>query len=202
MDVHDAVLIDIKGDFDLGNSSGRRSNAIEMELAEFVAIFGHLALSLKDLDQDSWLVVSVGGEGLSLLCWNGGVTRNEDSHDSSGCFDTQGQRGDIQQDHVLHVLAGLIREDGSLNCSSVGHGFVGVDRLIEGTAIEEVLEKLLDLRDTSGPTDENDVVDLRLRDSGVCEHALDGRDALLEEVKAELLELGSGDRHVEVLVLA
>jgi len=45
-------------------------------------------------------------------------------------------------------------------------------------------------------------VDLTLADIGVLEHILDGWHALAEVREAKLLELGSGDVHVEILTLS
>lgn len=56
------------------------------------------------LNEHTRLVIGVGGERLSLLCGNGGVTLDEDSHDASSGLNTQGQRCHIQEQQVLHVL--------------------------------------------------------------------------------------------------
>jgi hypothetical protein len=62
-----------------------------------VVIFGHLSLTFKDLDQNSWLIISISGKGLSFLGGDGCVSWNKNSHDSTSRFNTQGQRSYIQQ---------------------------------------------------------------------------------------------------------
>lgn len=95
MDIHDAVLVDVEGDLDLRQASGRGRDAVQVELAQTVVVFGELALALKNLDEDPWLVVGIGCEGLGLLGGNGCVARDEDGHDTAGGLDAQRQGGDI-----------------------------------------------------------------------------------------------------------
>jgi hypothetical protein len=83
--------------------------------------------------------------------------------------------------------------DATLNGSSVGDGLIRVDALVGLLAVEEVLEELLHLGNTGGATDKNKLVNLVLLQRGVIENALDRAEGLLEEIHAELLELGTGD---------
>lgn len=62
-----------------------------------MVILGHLSFSFEDLDEYSGLVVSIGGESLRFLGGDGGVSWDEDSHDSSSGFNTEGKWGDIQK---------------------------------------------------------------------------------------------------------
>ena len=87
-----------------------------------------------------------GGDG-----GDGGVSLHQLGHHSSGGLNTQGQGGDIQEQEVRHGLVGVTGEDGGLNSGAIGHSLVRVDGLVELLAVEEVLEKLLDLGDPSGP---------------------------------------------------
>ena len=61
-------------------------------------------ISGPHLDEHARLVVRVGGEGLGLLGWDGGIPLDEDGHDPTGRLDAQGQGRDVQQQQVLHVL--------------------------------------------------------------------------------------------------
>jgi hypothetical protein len=47
------------------------------------------ALSLKDGDSNSCLLVLVGSEGLGLLGWDDGTTLDDWSHDSSDGLNTE-----------------------------------------------------------------------------------------------------------------
>merc|ERR1712033_22802 len=87
--VQDTVGVNVEGDLDLRNSSWSWRNSSEVELAEKMVILGHGSLSLIHLDGDSWLVVGVGGEGLGLLGWDGGVPLDQGGHHSSSCLNTK-----------------------------------------------------------------------------------------------------------------
>lgn len=56
------------------------------------------------LNEHTRLVVRVGGEGLGLLGGDSSIPFDKDSHDSSSGLNSQGQRGDIQQEQVLYIL--------------------------------------------------------------------------------------------------
>lgn len=66
-------------------------------------------------------------------------------------------------------------------------------------AVEVVLEELLDLRNSGGATDKDDLSDLVLLELGVFEDLLDGAESLLEEVHVELLKAGASEGLREVL---
>ena len=200
-DVHDTVGVDVEGDLDLRDTTGRRGNASKLELTEQVVVLGTSTLTLVDLDQDTRLVVRVGGEGLGLLGGDGGVTLDERSHDTTSGLDTDGQRRDIEQQDLVGGLGGSVTgQDSSLDGSTVGNSLVGVDGLV-GVLVEEVGDETLDLGDTGGTTDQDDLVDGRLVDLGVAEDTLDGLHGATEEVLAEFLETGTGDGGVEVNTL-
>ena len=63
------------------------------------------------LDQDTRLVVRVGGEGLGLLGWNGSVTLDESSHDTTGSFNTKGQWSNIEKEKILNFFRFVTTED-------------------------------------------------------------------------------------------
>merc|ERR1712187_564767 len=86
--VQDAIGVDIESDLDLRNTTWGWRNSIQVELTQEVVIFRHRALALEDLDEHSRLVVSVRGEGLALLCWDGCVPLNELRHHASRSFET------------------------------------------------------------------------------------------------------------------
>jgi len=37
-------------------------------------IFGHWSFTFKDLNQDTWLVISISGESLGFLGWDGSIS--------------------------------------------------------------------------------------------------------------------------------
>jgi hypothetical protein len=167
-----------------------------------MVVLGHLSLSLEDLDVDSRLVVLIGSESLGLLSWDGGVSVDDVSHNSSSSLDTHGKWGNIEEKKLLSLLVTLSGKDSSLDSSSVGNSLIRVDGFVEDLSVEEIGEHGLNLWDSSGSTDENDLVNLSLTNLSILEDVLDWRHALSEKVHAELLELGSGDVGVVVLTFS
>eukprot|EP01084_Bolivina_argentea_P109175 195132_1 len=197
--VQDPVGVHVKGDLDLGHTTGHGGDAVQVELAQQVAVPGHGPLTLKHLDEHTGLVVGVRGERLGLLGRHGGVALDQGGHDATGGLQTKGQGSHVQQQEVVQ-LAPLVaaRQDGGLDGGTVRHGLVGVDGLVQLLAAEEVGDEGLNLGDAGGATDKDDVVDDALVNLGVLEDLGDGGDGALEEVGAELLELGAGDDGLEV----
>ena len=105
--VQDAIGVDVKGDLDLRHAPGRGRDAGQVELAEEVVVLGHGALALVHLDGDGGLVVAVGGEGLGLLGWDGGVPLDQGGHHPTSGLDTHGERSHVQQEQVAHHLGGV-----------------------------------------------------------------------------------------------
>jgi len=198
-DVKNTVGIDIEGDLDLWNTSWSWWDTLKVEFTELMVVLGHLSLTLEDLDQDTWLVILVSGESLGLLGWDGSVSLNDISHDTTSGLDTHGKWGDIEEQKLLGLFVTLTGEDGSLDGGTVSNSLIWVDGFVKGLSVEEVGEHGLNLWDSGRSTDEDDLVDLTFTNTGVLEDVLDWWHAFSEEVHAELLELGSGDVGVVVL---
>ncbi|EJY57529.1 AAEL016995-PA [Aedes aegypti] len=196
--IQDTVGIDIEGDLNLGYTAGSWWDSGQFELAEQVVVLGHGTFTFEHLDQHTGLVVRVGGEGLGLLGWNGGVTLDQNAHDTSGSFDTERQWSNVKQQQVLHFFGLVSVQDSGLNSSAVGDGFIGIDRLVQLLAVEEVLEELLYLGDTGGSSDKDDVVDAGLVHLGITDGLFDGFHGGTEQIGVQFLETGTGDRGVEV----
>jgi len=167
-----------------------------------VVILGHATLTFEHLNEDTGLVVSVGGESLGLLGGDSGVASNKNGHDTTGGLDTHGEGSDIEQEQVLDLLGALTGEDSSLDGGTVSNGLIGVDGAVEGLAVEEVREHGLDLGDTGGATDKDDFVNLTLAKIGILEDVLNGRHALAEKINAKLLEFGTRDSAVVVFTFS
>ena len=114
-DVQDTVSVNIEGDLDLGYAPGCGRDARQLKLAEQVVVLGHGSLALKHLDEHTWLVVRVRGEGLRLLGGHGGVPLDEGGHDSAGRLNTQRERCHVQQEQVLDSLVLITGQDGRLH---------------------------------------------------------------------------------------
>ena len=200
-DVENTVGVDVKGDLDLRNTTRRRGDTGELELSEQVVVLSASTLTLEDLDQDTGLVVREGREDLGLLRGDGGVALDQCSHDTSSGLDTERQRSDVEKKDLLGLGRSVSGKDSGLDGSTVGNSLIGVYGLVGLLAVEEVGDELLNLGNTGGPTDQDDLVDRRLVDLGVTEDTLDRLHGGTEEVLAKLLETGTGDRGVEVNAL-
>src|SRR5690606_37143655 len=102
--------------------------------------------------------------------------------------------GHVEQEDILDLAA----EHAALDGCTDRDDFVGVDRAVRFLA-EEGLDDLLDLRDTSRASDEDHLVDIARLEAGILERHLHRRYGALDQVVDKLLELGAGERQVEVL---
>lgn len=172
--LHDTVGINLEGDLDLGNTAGSGGDTRELEFAEKVVVLGERTFTLEDLDKDSRLVVSGGREAndnvskesfrtisqdahLGLPGRDDSVTGNELGEDSTGGLNTKGKRANIDEDDVSGAFSS--REDTTLYGSTIGNSLVRVDSLGGFLATEVLLEQLLNLGDTSGTSNEDDLIE-------------------------------------------
>ena len=192
--VENAVGVDVERDFDLRHAARCRRNSDEMERAEQLVVASHFALTLEDLDLDRRLVVSSRRERLRLARRDRGVALDELRHHAAQRLDAQRQRSDVEQQDVLDVSA----ENAALHRRADGNDFVGIDTLVRLFA-EVILHELLHHRDSRGPADEYDLVDVFRIHPRILERLLHGTHRLLNQIADELLELGARERHVEML---
>jgi len=193
VDVEDTIGIEIEGDFNLGSTGRCGGDTSEVEFTELVAILGQATLSLVNLNVDTGLVVSVGGEHLGLDGGDLSVSGDQFGHDTTGGLDTLGKGDNVEEEEILDGIGGVTVEDSSLDGGTVSDGLIGVDGLVEDLAVEEFGKGFLDLGNTGGATDENDLVDHVLGAFGVLEDLCKGGHALLEVGLAKFLELGTGE---------
>jgi len=112
---------------------------------------------------DSGLAVFGGGEDLLLDGGDAGIAGDNNSHDTTLHFNTEREGHDVEEQEILGLSGvGGVGEDGSLDSGTVCDSFVWVDAFVQLFAIEELLQERLDLGDTSGTTDKNDLVDILL----------------------------------------
>jgi hypothetical protein len=116
--------------------------------------------------------------------------------------DTEGEGNDIEKEEVGGLgRGGLSREDTGLDGGTVGNSLVGVDALLELLATEEVAEELLDLGDTGGTTNKDDLVNLVLGNGGVLENLGNGVQSASEGLLVQVLETSTSNVGVEVLTV-
>lgn len=164
-----------------------------------MVILGHGAFTFEDLDGDGVLIIGSSGENLRFLGGNDGVTGNQFRHDSTDGFDTHGQRVDIQKDNLTSVF--FTAQNSGLNSSAVSDSFIGVDASARFLSVEVFLNQLLDFRDTSRSTDQNDFVDVGLFHVSIFDDLLDWFHCRAEEIHVEFFELGTGKSFREVISL-
>jgi hypothetical protein len=199
-DLEDTVDVDLEDDLKDGLTSLHWWDRGKGELSEGGVILAVDTLSLVDWELNGGLVVGNSGEGSLLDGWDGLTTGDDWGEDVTLHGNTKGKWDDIQEKEVSSLLrVGVSGKDTGLNGGTVGNSLIWVDRLLELLAIEEVGKELLDLWNTGRTTDKDNLVNLGLLEGSILQDLLNWLDGGLEESSVELLELGTGDRGVEVL---
>mmetsp|Transcript_33377 Transcript_33377/g.45689 ORF Transcript_33377/g.45689 Transcript_33377/m.45689 type:complete len:468 (-) Transcript_33377:106-1509(-) len=165
-----------------------------------MVVLGHGAFSFENLDSHTVLVVLVSGKDLRFLGGDKGSTVNQRGHDSANSLNTQSQRGDIKKDNFLSGL--ILGKNTSLDSGTISDSFIGVNTTVRFLSVEEIFQELLDLGDTSGSSDQNNFVNLTLRQLGVLQSLLNRLQSLLKEIHVEFLELGTRQSQRQVFTLA
>lgn len=130
------------------------------------------------------------------------TTGNDGSEDVTLHGNTKGEGNDIEEEEVGGLGGGgLSGEDTGLDGGTVSNSLVGVDALLELLATEEVAEELLDLGDTGGTTNKDDLVNLALVDGGILHDLGNGVEGTGESLLVQVLETSTGDVGVEVLTV-
>ena len=191
--MQDAVGVDVEGHFDLRCAACCWWDAFQIEFAQALVACSHFALTLENLDGYSRLVVVSSREHLAELGRDGGVLLNHLGHHAAHGFDTQRQRGHIQQQQVLAVA----RQHRTLDRGADGNRFIRIHVLARILA-EELFDLLLHLRHTGHTTDQNDVVDIGNLDAGVLDRDAARLDGLGDQSFHQRLQLGAGDLQVQV----
>ncbi|EON11297.1 NAD-specific glutamate dehydrogenase [Pandoraea sp. SD6-2] len=192
--VQNAVGVDVEGHFDLRRATCGGRNAFEVELAQRLVAGSHFALTLIHLDRHSRLVVVRRREHLRVLRRDRGVLRDHLRHHAAQRFDTERERGHVEQQHILTVA----REHRTLNRGTCGHGFVRVHVLARLLA-EELLDLVLHLRHTGHTADQNHVVDVAHLHTGILDSQTAGLDRAFDQLFDQRFELGARDLQVQVL---
>ena len=192
--VQDTVHVDIEGNFDLRQAARRRRNLFQVELTEQTVGGSDFAFALVDLDRNSRLVVVGGAEDLLLFRRNRGVSFDQFGHDAAERFNTERQRGNVEQEHVCHVA----REDARLNRRADRNDFVWVHALVR-LFIENLLDGLLDLRDTGRTAHEHDFVNVGRGQFRVAERLHDRFLGPFDQVVDTAFEFRSRDADLQVL---
>ena len=193
-DVDDAVGVDVEGHLDLRYAAAGRGDAVQMEAAQTLVGGCHLTLALQHVDLHGGLVVGGGGEDLALLYGDGGVALDEAGAHAAHSLDAQGQGGDVQQQQALDVAG----EHTGLQGGAHGHALIGVDAL-EGIGAGEVLHGLHHGGDTAGAAHHQHLGQVGGLQAGVGHSLTHGAHGGVHQMTGQFIELGAGQRHVQVL---
>ena len=146
------------------NTTRRRRNAREFELSEKIVVLGQRTFTLKDLNQDSGLIVSSSREAsvdvnsivqkdereisihLTLPCGDDSVTRNQLGEDTASSLDTEGKRADIDENKFTSSFGA--RKDSTLNGGTISDGLIRINSLGRFLATEKLFEELLNFGNT------------------------------------------------------
>lgn len=201
-DLEDTVDIDLEDTLEDGLTGAHGGDRSKSEFTQAGVVLTVGSLTLVDGELNGLLVVGNSGEGSLLEGGAGGTTGNDGGEDVALHGDTERQRNDIEEEEVGGLSrGGLSGEDTGLDGGTVGNSLIGVDALLELLAVEELGQKLLDLGDTGGTTDKDDLVNGLLLDSSVLEDLSNGLDGARESLGVQVLETGTGDGHGEVLTV-
>ena len=192
--MHNAVGIDIKGNFDLGHAARSRSDAIQVEGTQALVVAGKLTFALQNVDFNAGLVVSSSGEDLALLGGDGGVALNDLGANAAQSLNAQAQRGNIQQQQTLNVALQNTALDGSADSNT----FIGVDAL-ERLAVQFLLDSVIDSGDTGGATDHQDLSQVRSLQACISQSLADRGHGAVNQISGQFIELCAGQGHIQVL---
>ena len=191
--VQDAVGVDVEGDFDLRHAALRRRDVGQVELAQALVAGGDFALTLQNVDGHCGLIVVGSGEHLIRPGRDGGVLRDQLGHHAAERFDTQAERGDVEQQHVLDVAL----QHAALDRGADGDGLIRVDVLAR-VFTKEFLHQFLHLGHAGHAADQDHVGDVGDFDAGILDRHLARLDGALDQFFNQALELGAGDLHDQV----
>lgn len=192
-DLQETVSIDLESGDELGLTTEHGRNTVELELAEKTVVAALSTLTLVDREGDGGLVVLDSGEDTRLVGGDGGVTGDDDSEDVTLHGNTEGQRSNIEQEEVGCLVGSLSGENSSLDGGTVGNSLIRVDGLVELTATKVLRNQRLDLGDTSGTTDKDDIVNLLTGHLGILQDTLNRVESGLELGLVDLLETSTSD---------
>lgn len=187
VDVDDGVSVNVEGDLDLGDTAVSGGDANKLEVAQHLVVTDELTLTLVDLDLDSGLHVSSGGEGLGLLGGDGSVAVDQTGEDTAEGLDTEGKRSDIEQEDI----SDLTSQDGTLNSGTDGNSLVRVDGL-GGLTAKDGLDGLSDLGHTGHTTDQDNILNVARLEVGILQGLADGLSGAADKGLDQSLELRTG----------
>ena len=191
--VQDTVGVNVEGYFDLRHTAWCRCNVGQVELTQRLVGRSAFAFALQHMDSYSALVVFGSREHLRRFSRNSSVLLNQLGHHAAHGFDTQGQRGYVQQQYVAAAAAQYF----ALNRCAYGNGFVRV-HVFTRLFAEEVSNGFLYFRHTALTADQNYVVDVAGAQAGIFQCDFARLDRTLDQIFNQAFEFGTGNFHSQV----
>ncbi|ABV14455.1 hypothetical protein CKO_03372 [Citrobacter koseri ATCC BAA-895] len=192
--VQDTVSIDIKGDFDLRHTARRRVDAIQVELTQRFVIRRAFTLTLQHMDGYRRLVVFRGREHLAVLGRDSGVFADQRRHYAAHGFDTQRQRGNVQQQNVFHITG----QYAALHRCANSNSFVRVN-VFTRFFTKELRHFFLHHRHTRLTTNEDNVVDIRYGQASILQRDFQRLDGTVHQVFDQAFQFRASHFDVHVL---
>ena len=186
--VQDAVRVNVEGHFDLRHAARCGCDVGQVELPQRFVRAGFFALALQHVNRNRRLVVFRSGEHLRRFGRNGGVFLDEFGHHAAHGFDTQRQRGNVQQQYVAAAAAQYF----ALNRRTHGHGFVRV-HVFARLFAEELFHGFLYFRHTGLATHQNHIVNIACGQTGIFQRDFARLDRTCNQVFHQAFEFGTGD---------
>ena len=146
------------------------------------------------------LVVDVGGEGLRLGRWNGAAARNQALDHAAHHLESQAERHDVEEQHVLRDLA-LTGQDVRLECGAECNHLVGVEVAVR-RASEELGDECSHQRYPCRAADQDHLIDVgggntRIGDGALTGLAGSGHDGTNQVLEARAIDLGLNGGAIE-----
>ena len=141
--MNDTVGVDIECYFDLRDSSGCGSDAVQTEHTELLVILSEFTLALEDVDINGSLVISRSGEYHCVLYRNSLVSLDHLCANAAHSLDTERKGSYITENHACYIAC----EYTALESCTESNALIGVDAL-EGILAHEVLDSFLNSGDS------------------------------------------------------
>src|SRR5215472_9840284 len=181
-DIENTVGIYIEGYLNLRDTSRSRGNTLESEVTQALVVAGQFAFALQHMDLDRRLAIFSRAEDLALTYRNSRIALNKPGHHTTQGLNTQGERSDIEQEHIFDITF----EDASLDCRTYGYHFIRVDTLV-WLFTEELAYHVDYGRHARLPTDQHYLVDISCSDARILKRLQHWTSRVFDQIAYQLL---------------
>ncbi|BBG29039.1 hypothetical protein ZBT109_0241 [Zymobacter palmae] len=189
----DTVGVEVEGNFDLRYTARCRRNVGQVETTERLVLGRLFTLTLQHVNGHGRLVIFCGREDLRFLGRDRRVLLDDRRHDTTHRFDTQRQRGNVEQQDVFDIAAQNTTLDRSTQC----YGFIRVD-VFARIFTEEFADFLLYQRHARLTTDQNDIVDVGSGQFGISQCCFARVERTLNQITNQCFQFGASHFDVQV----